>query len=188
MPDNADLTPLQRQIEARAYQTTLDEARADEQRRSRQITDLPRINPFNGNGCVTGTPTLGIPHPQQLGQQLDQAATQQRLAQQAINKPRPELIDTWSAHIQAQARIGQLERELADMTAELAYANLRMTVAIQTSNQLLEAEVARRKAEAFAFLANQTIYPNPVPAPPSKPAFPARALAPQRGDGWVMVR
>jgi hypothetical protein len=167
LSDNADLTPLQRQIEARAYQNTLHEARSQ----------------FKAS---------------------------------IAPQPPAQLIDTWSAHIsrfghdvvpttetviQAQARIGQLERELADMTAELAYANLRMTVAIQTSNQLIEAEVDRRKAEAEAVAQSQPaafvdpdiklddLFPGDHPQwPMTKHAFPARALAPQRRDGWIMVR
>lgn|ERR1700722_11848322 len=70
--------------------------------------------------------------------------------QRAVTAHPQQLIDTWGQHQADKARIASLERELADMTAELAYANLRATVAIQTSNQLIDAEVDRRKAEAIA--------------------------------------
>jgi hypothetical protein len=155
------------EIEARAYQNTLDEAG-----QRRLVTDVCGLNHL---------PPPGKDAPRQL---TDVAFVRWQMGQGAGKtgaQPPAQLIDTWSAHIQAQARIGQLERELADMTAEMAYANLRMTVAIQTSNQLIEAEVARRKAEALAFVDPMTTATVPKP-------FPARALAPQRGDGWVMVR
>jgi hypothetical protein len=144
---NADLIAVQRQIEARAYQNTLDQA-AD-----------PNLNPCNGYlNTLDEAKAAAIAAHQEL---------QRRGALMMPTRgyqPPAQLIDTWSQHIQAQARITDLEvlvanlsgtvdaqeRELETLTAELAYANLRMTVAIQTSNQLIEAEVDRRKAEATA--------------------------------------
>jgi hypothetical protein len=192
------------EIEARAYQTTLDEAKQ----------------------TVRATLTLGIPHPQQLGQQLDLVADVcglNHLPPPGKDAPRRQLIDTWSAHqadkahiaalewelsnlrttvgakdqrlerssylgvfncnealtaelVHERQRIAALERELAAMTKEMAYANQRMTVAIQTSNQLLDAEVARRKAAAIV-----------VPQPVAR-TFPDLSRIQPRRDGWIMVR
>jgi hypothetical protein len=155
------------EIEARAYQTTLDEALAQQ----RMATQL---------GIQPGQNTVD--------EAMKQAAFIKRL-QQSIETAQPprQLIDTWSAHQADKARIAQLEAELAAMTKEMAYANLRMTVCIADNNLLRDELVRIRITEAERVKAAAGPALN-VPDPSSKGTFPARALTPQRGDGWIMVR